>query len=238
MLGCRSLDYVIDPAIVSVDRDVWDWFLYVASLLAAVTAVVLFLPWALERRRRPEVRYAFRISDTGRPEDLRDWFHQDLIRVHARQTVLVETAIQNVGDKPGELTLLNFVVPDIFTLEMDGSTTVKATKTKNFTAGLPPNWAIVYCAPGASTWTPGNWYVARYRLTAEPEHVTSGPLDARLLLTVSDPGFNRSGQRWVPSIPPPVEPLTAHAGQPWPPGRRRGPLEPAAARAARQGRAV
>lgn len=41
---------------VTVERDLWDWYLYAASLCAAITAIVLFLPWALERRRRPEGR--------------------------------------------------------------------------------------------------------------------------------------------------------------------------------------
>ena len=33
----------------TVERDLWDWYLYAASLFAAITAIVLFLPWALER---------------------------------------------------------------------------------------------------------------------------------------------------------------------------------------------
>jgi hypothetical protein len=152
---------MIDPATVSVDRDFWDWLLYVVSFLAAVTAIVLFLPWALERRRRPEIGYSFRFSETGRPEDLRDWFHPETIQISPGRTVLIETAIQNVGDRSGELTLLNFVLPDMFTLEMDNSTSVKATRTKNFTAGLPPDWGICYCAPSAPNWTPGNWFVCR-----------------------------------------------------------------------------
>lgn len=41
--------FLLSAVTVSVERDLWDWVLYAVSLLAAVTAIVLFLPWALER---------------------------------------------------------------------------------------------------------------------------------------------------------------------------------------------
>jgi hypothetical protein len=58
---------------VTVERDLWDWYLYAASLCAAITAIVLFLPWALERRRRPEVRIDWALSLDGDPAKLENW---------------------------------------------------------------------------------------------------------------------------------------------------------------------
>jgi len=48
---------ILEAFPVTVERDVWDWLLYAVSAIAATTAIVLFLPWALERRRRPEIRF-------------------------------------------------------------------------------------------------------------------------------------------------------------------------------------
>jgi hypothetical protein len=57
----------------TVERDLWDWYLYAASLCAAITAIVLFLPWTLERRRRPGVRIDWALSLDGDPAKLEDW---------------------------------------------------------------------------------------------------------------------------------------------------------------------
>ena len=38
---------ILEALPVTVERDRWDWLLYVLSLAAAATAIVLFLPWAL-----------------------------------------------------------------------------------------------------------------------------------------------------------------------------------------------
>ncbi len=100
---------------VTVVRDVWDWLLYVLTgltALAAITAVVAFLAWALERRRRPEVGFLWRFSPDGDPANLADWPADHAPEISLTQPFLVVAAIQNTGDKAGDDTLINFVVPD------------------------------------------------------------------------------------------------------------------------------
>jgi hypothetical protein len=71
----------------SVERDLWDWVLYAVSLLAAVTAIVLFLPWALERRRRPEAKIDWALSLNGDPAKLDDWAADGVPRITPGQVI-------------------------------------------------------------------------------------------------------------------------------------------------------
>jgi len=66
---------ILEAFPVTVERDSWDWLLYILSLVAATTAIVLFLPWALERRRRPETRFQWRFSPDGDPAHLAVWYN-------------------------------------------------------------------------------------------------------------------------------------------------------------------
>jgi hypothetical protein len=208
---------VSDLTTVSLTRDAWDWLLYAASLLAAITAILLFLPWALERRRRPEVRFLWRFSSNCDPKTMEDWPPDKVLDVNPGQRVLVEASIQNVGDLPGEATLLNFVVPDIVELVSRASPALKPTVSNNATAGLPPSYRVTYFAPGATPWAPANWFSTRYELAIPPITSLGEPLCLRLLFAVSDQRFNRTGKRWVPSVVQAIEPVAAHAGQRWPP---------------------
>jgi hypothetical protein len=51
---------ILEAFPVTVERDGWDWFLYALSVTAAVTAIIAFLIWALELRRRPEVGFLWK----------------------------------------------------------------------------------------------------------------------------------------------------------------------------------
>jgi hypothetical protein len=57
---------------VTVERDLWDWYLYAASLCAAITAIVLFLPWHWSVGVAPEVRIDWAFSLDGDPAKLED----------------------------------------------------------------------------------------------------------------------------------------------------------------------
>jgi len=100
---------ILEALPVAVERDGWDWLLYALSLAAAVTAIVLFLPWALERRRRPEVGFHWKFSPDGDPANLTPWSARYVPEIDPTQLFLVEAAIQNTGDKAGGDTLVNFV---------------------------------------------------------------------------------------------------------------------------------
>jgi hypothetical protein len=207
---------------VTVERDAWDWFLYFVSLLAAITAIVLFLPWALERRRRPEVRIDWALSLDGNPAKLDHWPADHVPHITPDQGVSVGVAVHNVGDRASQAALTNFVVPDCFDLRSYADLDAKPASAGNPTAGLPPEYRVAYFAPRLEPWTPGNSFLYVYRLTyPTSHHHRDQPLRARLLFDVTDSRFNRSGRRWLPSLVPPLELGHAKAGEPWPPRSQR-----------------
>ncbi len=203
--------------IVTVERDVWDWLLYAVTVLAAVTAIVVFLAWAAELRRRPEVRFYWRLSPDGDPAHLAIWPPGQVPKIKATQPFLVEAAIQNTGDKAGRDTLINFVVPDCFDLRQRAAPEVEPPHATNDTAGLPPDNRVVFFAPRPEPWTPVNWHLRQYRLRYVADQCKR-PLAVRLLFTVTDSRFNSRGWRWLPSIVPSLESQGAPVGTPWPPG--------------------
>jgi hypothetical protein len=219
---------------VTVERDLWDWYLYAASVLAAITAIVLFLPWALERRRRPEGRIDWALSMDGDPAKLEGWPADYVPRIIPGQAVYVRVAVHNVGDRASEAALTNFIVPACFDLRRYTDLEAKAIFSGNPTAGLPPDYRVAYFALGLEPWTPGNSFLYPYRLTYSTSSNQDQPLRTRLLFDIADSRFNRSGRRWLPSLLPPLELSHAHAGEPWPPRSRW--LQPQRVRAQPPGR--
>ena len=202
---------------VTVERDGWDWLLYVLSLVAATTAIVLFLPWALERRRRPEVGFLWKFSPDGDPAKSSVWPADHVPEIDPAQPFLVEAAILNTGDKAGGDTLVNFVAPDCFDLRELGKPEAGHLTATNYTAGLPPDYRAIFAAPRPEPWTPGNWWLWQYRLQYSTARQGDRPLRVRLLFDVSDSRFNSHGRRWLPSVLPALESQDASAGVPWPP---------------------
>jgi hypothetical protein len=202
---------------VTLERDGWDWLLYALSVTAATTAIVLFLPWALERRRRPEVQFHWRFSPDGDPTKLALWPADNAPEIDPTRPFLVEAAILNTGDTAGGDTLINFVVPDCFDLRQRGKPDAEPLIAGNDTAGLPPEYRAVFFASRAEPWTPGNWFMWHYRLQYSTAKQCERSFPVRLLFDVSDSRFNSHGRRWLPSILPPSELQGASAGMPWPP---------------------
>ena len=132
---------ILEAFPVAVERDGWDWLLYALSVIAATTAIVLFLPWALERRRRPEIRFQWRFSPDGDPAKLTLWSADSVPEIDPTQPFLVEAAIQNTGDKAGGDTLVNFVAPACFDLRQLGRPDAEHLTATNDTAGLPPDYS-------------------------------------------------------------------------------------------------
>jgi len=206
---------------VSVERDYWDWFLYSVSLAAAISAILVFLPWALERRRRPEARIIWEISSTGDPGSMVPWPPDHVPEITPGQVLYVRVGVLNVGDRAGEATLVNFVVPDCFDLRKYFDREAKASLSSNPTAGLPPDYRVAYFDPRPEPWTPGNWFACTYQITCSPGESQERSQQARLLFDVSDSRFNRTGRRWLPSFLPPDDLGHAMAGEEWPPRSRR-----------------
>ena len=206
---------------VSVDRDLWDWSFYAASLLAAIAAIVLFLPWALERRRRPEVQIHWALSLDGDPARFEDWPAEDVPEITAGQVVCVQVALLNVGDRASEAALINFVVPDCMDLRSNHLPEANPVPAENYDAGLPPAHRVIFLPIKLDPWwTPGNAFTHSYQLTYSAA-IPAQPLRIRLLFDVSDSRFNRGGRRFIPSLLPPLELRHASAGKQWPPGSGR-----------------
>lgn len=210
-------------AAASVDRDLWDWLLYAVSFGAAVTAIVLFLPWALERRRRPEIQINWALSLDGDPANVDDWPADHAPKVTPGQVVCVRVAILNVGDRASEGALANFVVPDCFELRNSYNPEAKPLLSGNLTAGLPPEHRVAFFAPRPDPWAPGTWFMLTCQLTYSTSSNPDQPLRTRLQFEISDNRFNRSGRRWLPNLLPPSEQGDAQAGEPWPPPGSRRP---------------
>lgn len=210
---------ILGASSVTIVRDAWDWLLYAATALAAITAIVAFSAWALELRRRPEVRFYWRLSPDGDPTHLADWPADHVPEISSTQSFLIAAAIQNTGDKAGGDTLINFVVPDCFDLHQVEAPQVEPIRAGNETAGLLPDNRVVFLTPRATLWTPANWHLSHYRLQYVAGQCER-PLSVRLLFAVADSRFNNRGWRWLPSIVPPSGSHTAPVGTPWPPRAR------------------
>src|SRR6266536_1430637 len=101
---------------VAVDRDAWAWAQYAVSATAATTGIIVFLSWAAQWRRRPEILIQWWFSPDGDPAHSISWAPDHVPEVKAGQPFLVDAAIQNTGDMAGSDTLINFVVPDCLEL--------------------------------------------------------------------------------------------------------------------------
>lgn len=200
------------------ERDGWAWLQYALSVVATVTGIVVFSQWALERRRRPEVCFYWRLSPDGDSTHLADWEPDEVPEIKAGQPLLVGAAIQNTGDKAGSDTLINFVAPDCFDLRQREAPDQEPAHSGNATAGLPPDNRVVFFAPRVEPWAPPHWHMRYYRLKYVGDPPVQ-PLRLRLLFAVSDSGFNSRGWRRAPSSVPPLEFQGAPAGTLWPPTR-------------------
>src|SRR5690348_3507939 len=122
----------------SVARDGWSWLQFGFAILAGITGFVVFIPWALERRRRPEARFLWKFSENGRLANLEPWEPNRIPKLQRGHLYAVEAAIQNVGDIAGDDGLINFVVPDCFELILPSNPDSKPAVSTNETAGIPP----------------------------------------------------------------------------------------------------
>lgn len=202
----------LDPVAVRVVRDNWDWVVLSLTGLAALTATIAFLFWALDRRRRPELRFLWQYS--LEPEGpLVDWLSDSPLEVGVGATILVRIGCRNIGDALIDNALVNFVAPDRLKLEDTISSTNLPHWSDNPVAGLPPDLLVGFFAPSA-TIAPNDWWMHNYNIRC-PE-----PGLYRLLFDVSHPRLNVAGRRWLPnwifSIAPEDEPHHSRAGDAWP----------------------
>jgi hypothetical protein len=188
----------------------------VLSVLAAFAAIFLFLPWALDRRRRPEARFLWKISGEGNSGV--SWSPCDAQPIQPGQRYEVSVGIQNIGDRAPENALINFVVPDCLTLENANSPEQRAAPSENETAGMAPLHRVLFLTPSLpSSWTPGNFFLYRFTISYADDSALALPVELRLLFAIADARFNATGKRWLPSLVSAVRPAYSPAGSPWPP---------------------
>lgn len=190
-------------------RDGSDWFLYGLSVVTAVVAIVGFAYWILEQRRRPEVGFSWLFASTGDRSGLLDWPPNVVHDLRAGETVLVEIAVFNAGDRAGTNARWNFVVDKSIRLEWQGRPDAHRLVSFNDRHALGPSLQTAFFA-GTEPWSPGDWFIKFFRLTYEPEHPNAKPVAGRLVLELADDRFNARGHRWLPT-------LVVRRGIKWPP---------------------
>jgi hypothetical protein len=197
-------------------RDGWAWAQYAIGVIAGLTAIVAFLYWIREQRRRPEAEFLWKLSTNGRPEDLREWKPDEVPVVPPGSALLVEVSMRNIGDALGRSTVSNFVVGSGVDVT-DYQHGRPSTAASNAIVGRPPDYACRFIA-GAIEWYPQLWWLQRFVVI--PNEGTSGDL-LRLLMEVEDDRLNSSGRRWLPNLlwNEPTN-VNLQAGARWPPERR------------------
>jgi hypothetical protein len=210
---------------VHLFRDGWDLLALIITIAAGTTALIVFIPWALERRRRPEGRLLWQLAIDGRGEGLADWPPELMPNLPRGSAILVRVAMLNVGDQPASDVLANFVAPSCIALSRVTDPPQRPTASTDEIAGLLPDERVTYFG-----WTgrvaPGDWLSRDYLLKLTPRlEGRRLPIRVRLRFSVSENRFNATGRRWLPALLRPLErdrvSTKMRAGTRWPPHRVR-----------------
>jgi hypothetical protein len=193
------LEFVTASVAVTGGRDWWDWFLYGLSVVTAVVAIVGFAYWILEQRRRPEVGFSWLYASSGARSELADWPPDVIVELPAGETVLVEIAVFNAGDRAGTNARWNFVVDESIRLEWQGNPDAHRLVSFNDGQAVGPSPQTAFFA-GTEPWPPGDWFVKFFRLTYEPKRPDAAPAAGRLILELADDRLNARGHRWLPTL--------------------------------------
>src|SRR5207245_1092332 len=102
--------------------------------------IIGFGIWILAQRRRPEVAFLWRVSESGDSEQMVPLRQEAKPVIRQGDKITVEASIQNVGDATAERALVNFVVPECFALKGLDSTSSAARTASNKTAGHSPEF--------------------------------------------------------------------------------------------------
>jgi hypothetical protein len=187
--------------------------------VASGVALVGFVPWALQQRRRPEVEFLWRLSTTGEL-GVADWPSDDVPlvpEVEAGTTIVVEASIKNVGDATALTTQTNFVVPECIAVRGLAEGAKPARFSHNVTAGVRPGNGVHFIVATFDV-APGNWHLQRFELTLPDTAPTEV---VRVLLDVSQERFNATGRRRLPVLLIDGDAADVPAGEQWPPAESR-----------------
>lgn len=205
---------------VTGGRDGWDWLLYGLSVVTAAVAMVGFGYWIVEQRRRPEVSFGWLFAMSGERPGLKDWPSDVVHELRAGETVLVEIAVFNAGDRAGTNARWNFVVDESVRLEWQGNESARRLVSFNGRQAVGPSPQTTFFA-GSESWPPGDWFIKFFRLTYEPQQPHATPIPGRLVLELADDRLNARGHRWLPILSVRRDVRWPPASSPWPEAQNR-----------------
>jgi hypothetical protein len=160
---------------------------------AAATAIVVFIQWALQVRRRPEVavRWAWDVHGGGGAFDQHPWVPGETLITGPLQLLQFRISLENTGDALSEHSAYNVCVPITFSMSLSGpSISAKLSQgATNRYAGRC--WFLAE----EFVWLPGDFRLTFFDLTTPPSEG-----DWEISVDVSSDRFNATGHRWFPSM--------------------------------------
>lgn len=202
-------------------RDVWEWGALALGWAASLAALVAFVPWALERRRRPEFRiFGDLVQQDGTP---RSWptGHNPMA---INEVLHVRIGNRNVGDTVAKDIRWNFVAPTSLHLSSTSSDPDQPRRSTDKSAGVGPDYSVTYLVGQHDFLAVGDFLPLEFSIVTDSANIIDA--QARLKLDISEPRLNATGRRWLPSLADPEilqvtgEPASG-AGTTWPPEHRR-----------------
>jgi hypothetical protein len=183
-----------------------------ATLGAAASAIALvgFLPWALQQRRRPEAMFQWLISTSGE-RDLRWWLADDVPEVEAGATIIVEASIANGGDAGALSSRTNFLIPEYIALR---GLRADAEPARFTTDGAIEDPFMARYVASTFDLRPNLAHIQRFELTLPPGAPAG---DVRLVMTFAHERLNPTGRRRLPVLRAEYGGPTSKAGEKWPP---------------------
>jgi hypothetical protein len=167
--------------------------------VAAITAIVVFIQWALQLRRRPEVaiRWAWDVYGGFGAFDQHQWGPDRDLVVAPRQHLEFRISFENIGDAVSEHTVYNVCAPTAFTMTLPSSWppypdpgTAKLSQGASNRMTGPCTFAF-----DDFVWMSGTHQLVFFHLEMP---LTEG--EWPLFLEIQSDRFNATGHRWLPSL--------------------------------------
>lgn len=163
--------------------------------IAGVTAIVVFIQWALQLRRRPEVaiRWAWDIRGAGGNFDNHPWEVGHSLVTGPRQILEFRIAFENTGDALGEHTSYNLCAPRAFTMSFPSS----PRSTARIFQGVSNRYTgpCTVLSEDEFVWMPGSFRVIFFTL-----EIPAYEGEFTLYFEVQSDRLNATGHRWMPSM--------------------------------------
>jgi hypothetical protein len=197
-------------------RDGAEWVLYAATLAASLSALALFLPWAIERLRHPEIEMSWKYRIDGRMMGLAEWPPGEVLEVRPGEVLHVRFDLRNVGARTLERAMCMigspFPVADDADTRADGGSGHEV-RHRNHRIGVDGHaWWLGHSVDAIP---PGVGWFHPYKMEIPPGDCRD-ELRVRMECAVESSELNSSGSSLIPRIIR-SGPLHLAPGDPWPP---------------------